>query len=42
MRSALAQRFPLQQFNAHRARLDPDNILGNQLLDGLIGTPSST
>jgi L-galactono-1,4-lactone dehydrogenase len=41
MRSALAQRFPLERFNAHRARLDPDNILGNRLLDGLIGTPSS-
>jgi hypothetical protein len=40
MRSALASRFPLELFNAQRARLDPDNILGNKLLDQLIGTPA--
>jgi L-galactono-1,4-lactone dehydrogenase len=39
MRSALAARFPLQAFNAARARLDPHNILGNELLDELLGTP---
>jgi L-galactono-1,4-lactone dehydrogenase len=37
MRQALAARFPLDAFNAQRARLDPDNILGNDWLDGLLG-----
>jgi L-galactono-1,4-lactone dehydrogenase len=41
MRAALASRFPLEQFNAQRARLDPDNILGNKLLDQLVGTHAS-
>jgi hypothetical protein len=41
MRAALASRFPLDRFNAQRARLDPDNILGNALLDELIGTPAA-
>lgn len=41
MKAALAQRFPLERFNAARARLDPDNLLGNRLLDQLIGTPRS-
>lgn len=41
MKAALAERFPLQRFNAYRARLDPDNLLSNKLLDGLLGTPST-
>lgn len=40
MRAALSARFPLQRFNAFRARLDPDNILGNRLLDQLLGGPN--
>lgn len=39
MKAALAARFPLEQFNAYRARFDPENILGNRLLDQLLGTP---
>ncbi len=39
MRAALAARFPLAEFNAWRARLDPDNILSNELLDTLLGVP---
>lgn len=39
MKAALAARFPVERFNAYRAQLDPDNILGNQLLDTLLGTP---
>lgn len=43
MRAALAARFPLDRFNAHRARLDPDGILGNRLLDSLlIGGPQGS
>lgn len=41
MRDALAARFPLPRFNAFRAQLDPHNILGNELLDTLLGKPSS-
>ena len=37
MRAALAARFPLERFNAYRSKLDPDNILGNRLLDELLG-----
>lgn len=32
-RQMLAQRFPLEKFNAARARLDPKNILSNHMLD---------
>lgn len=39
MRQALAQRFPVARFNAYRALLDPDNILGNRLVDTLLGQP---
>lgn len=39
MRAALAEHFPLQRFNEYRAKLDPDNILGNKLLDTLLGQP---
>jgi L-galactono-1,4-lactone dehydrogenase len=39
MRARLAARFDLRAFNAARARLDPDNILGSALLDEVLGTP---
>lgn len=36
MRERLAARYPLQKFAAVRARLDPKNILGNDILDALL------
>lgn len=39
MKAALAARFPVERFNAYRAQLDPDNILGNKMLDLLLGVP---
>jgi L-galactono-1,4-lactone dehydrogenase len=40
MRGALARRYPLDRFNAARAELDPKNVLGNALVDGLLGLPA--
>ena len=37
MRAALAERYPLERFNAARAALDPDGLLGNELVDALFG-----
>jgi L-galactono-1,4-lactone dehydrogenase len=36
MRAALAARYPLERFNAARKRVDPDNILANDMVDKLI------
>lgn len=36
MQAALATQFPLKQFRQYRNQLDPDNILGNHLLDTLL------
>eukprot|EP00775_Hariotina_reticulata_P014641 gene14641-14789_t len=36
MQAALAAQFPLNQFRQYRKQLDPDNILGNHLLDTLL------
>lgn len=41
MRSALARRYPLARFNALRGELDPKNVLGNELVDALLGLPNS-
>jgi L-galactono-1,4-lactone dehydrogenase len=41
MRLALARRYPLAEFNALRGELDPKNVLGNELVDGLIGLPTT-
>lgn len=35
----LKQRFPLDQFNSLRAQFDPNNILGNDLLNQILGKP---
>lgn len=35
----LRERFPIDEFNAARRKLDPNNILSNELLDGLFGKP---
>jgi len=42
MRAALARRYPLDRFNALRGELDPKNVLGNDLVDGLLGVPQTT
>eukprot|EP00879_Flechtneria_rotunda_P019234 GHRR01020196.1.p1 GENE.GHRR01020196.1~~GHRR01020196.1.p1 ORF type:complete len:167 (-),score=31.99 GHRR01020196.1:445-945(-) len=42
MREALANRFPVAKFNQYRAQLDPDNILGNELVDTLFSKPMPT
>jgi L-galactono-1,4-lactone dehydrogenase len=39
MQAALAARFPLDELNAARARLDPKNILANNMFDTLLGRP---
>jgi len=36
LRRALQARFPLDRFNAARQELDPNNVLGNELIDALI------
>lgn len=36
-RAALAARFPLAEFNAARAEVDPKNVLANSWLDTLVG-----
>lgn len=36
MRARLAARYPLAQFNAARARLDPMNVLGSPLVDAVL------
>jgi L-galactono-1,4-lactone dehydrogenase len=36
MKARLAKRYPLEEFNAARKRLDPKNILGNDLVDTLL------
>ena len=36
VRSRLAERFPLDEFNAAKRRLDPRGILGNTLVDTLL------
>ena len=38
MRERLAQRYPLDQFAEARARLDPKNILANDMIDALFPT----
>jgi L-galactono-1,4-lactone dehydrogenase len=40
MRAALARRYPLAAFNALRGELDPKNVLGNELVDALLGVPT--
>ena len=35
MRERLAQRYPLEQFAAMRKRVDPKNILANDIIDAL-------
>ncbi|KAF8071296.1 hypothetical protein HT031_001379 [Scenedesmus sp. PABB004] len=42
MRAALAARFPLGAFAAARARLDPHNVLGSEMLDQLLGPPGAS
>jgi len=36
LRRALNARFPLERFNAARQELDPNNVLGNDLVDALL------
>jgi FAD/FMN-containing dehydrogenase len=36
MRSQLAAKYPLKQFNQYRAALDPHNILSNSIIDELL------
>jgi len=36
MKARLGKRYPLEEFNAARKRLDPKNILGNDLVDSLL------
>jgi len=36
LRQRLRQRFPVEAFNRWRAELDPDNILGSELIDALM------
>ena len=36
LRSRLAARYPLKEFNAYRHAMDPHNILSNKLIDELI------
>ena len=36
LRSRLADRYPLNEFNSYRKALDPHNILANELIDNLI------
>lgn len=36
LRARLRRRYPLEAFEAARQRLDPKNILGNELLDTLL------
>lgn len=36
---SLQERFPVQKFNAARTLLDPKNILGNSLVDLVLGKP---
>ncbi len=35
LQQRMAERYPVQQFNDARARLDPKNILSNEIIDGL-------
>ena len=42
LRLFMEQRFPLHQFNQARARLDPKNLLANDLINKVLGVPSST
>jgi L-galactono-1,4-lactone dehydrogenase len=39
LRKSMASRYPLQAFNASRQYYDPKNILGNDLLDLILGKP---
>lgn len=39
LRYSLASRYPLAKFNAARMFYDPKNILGNDLLNTLLGGP---
>lgn len=39
MRTRLAARYPLTQFNTWRGKLDPNNILSNKVIDELLGQP---
>ncbi len=41
MRAALAKRYPLECFRQLRARLDPHNVLGNDMVDTLLGAPAT-
>lgn len=41
MRARVQRRYPAEAFNAARARLDPKNILGNELVDTLLGPPAA-
>ena len=36
LRKRLGERFPLARFNAARQELDPNNVLGNELVDALL------
>jgi len=39
LRSSMLRRYPVEEFNAARLRFDPKNILGNRLVDVVLGTP---
>lgn len=39
LRELMMSRYPIEKFNAARAYYDPKNILGNPLLDTVLGKP---
>ena len=42
VRHRLRARFPIDELNAARRKLDPRNILSNALLDGLLAEPAGS
>jgi L-galactono-1,4-lactone dehydrogenase len=41
LKQSLGSKYPLDEFNALRLEYDPKNILGNDLLNLILGTPGS-
>ena len=41
LKKSLGQKYPLDEFNALRLEYDPKNILGNDLINLVLGTPGS-
>jgi len=39
LRELMSSRYPLEKFNAARLYYDPKNILGNDLLNSILGKP---